>query len=44
MNISTHIPATNIIQHLMMIITIVTYSEYIDVILMTQIEGIQVFF
>ena len=44
MDISTLIPATNIIQHLVMIITIVKYSEYIYVILMTQIEGIQVFF
>ena len=43
-NISTLIPATNIIQHLMMIITIVKYSKYIYVILMTQIEGIQFFF
>ena len=43
-NISTLIPATNIIQHLMMIITIVKHSEYIYVILMTQIEGIQFFF
>ena len=38
------IPATNIIQHLMVIITIVKHSEYIYVILMTQIEGIQFFF
>ena len=43
-NISTLIPATNIIQHLMMIITIVKHSEYIYVILLTQIEGIQFFF
>ena len=42
-NISTLIPATNIIQHLMMIIIIVKYSKYIYVILMTQIEGIRVF-
>ena len=42
-NISTLIPATNIIQHLMMIITIVKYSEYIYVILMTQIGGNQFF-
>ena len=32
------------IQYLMMIITIVKYSEYIYVILVTQIKGIQVFF
>ena len=44
MNISTLIPATNIMQHLMMIITIVKHSEYIYVILMTQIEGIQFFY
>ena len=43
-NISTLIPATNITQHLMMIITIVKYSEYIYVILMTQIEGIYFFY
>ena len=43
-NISTLILATNIIQHLMMIKTIVKCSEYIYVILMTQIEGIQFFF
>ena len=32
------------IQYLMMIITIVKYSEYIYVILVTQIKGIQFFF
>ena len=42
-NISPLIPATNIIQHLMMIITIVKYSEYMYVILMTQIEEFNFF-